>query len=160
MINGYGEWYVFSPLSSIIPIGYVFPGEPKINISEEREKIPGYYDFSAVTFPNKADAYKAVSDCQQDILIDLGADNKGSWAQGTRAKNCKKEEQSFTWRLEDVLIKGKHTLMLFFDAGLDSKEFLVTELTKSKLEITGDFRFGSDDSTMPASLELKKKKKK
>lgn len=93
MINGYGEWYVFTPLTNITPIGYVFPGEPKINISEEREKITGYYEFMTLSFASKRDINKdgvastsyadELNNCQQDILIDLGEDNKGSWAQGT-----------------------------------------------------------------------------
>lgn len=170
MVNGYGEWYVFAPLTSITPAGYVFPGEPKSDIAEARENIVGYYEFMTMSFMSPKDINKdgkastsyaeELNECQQDLLIDLAADNTGSWAEGSRTKNCKQYEQSFKWRLEDVIVKGKRVMTLFFDAGLDSKQFVVKELTRGRLVISGDFKLGTEDSTIPGSLELSRKKKK
>jgi hypothetical protein len=169
MINGYGEWYVFAQLTNIRPQGYLFPGEPKINIEEEKAKVAGYYEFMTLGFTRTVDLNKdgkfsnsysdELNDCQRDILIDLGEDGTGSWAQGTTGKDCPKFEQAFTWKLEQVLIKGRRELMLFLNADLDSKQFIVKEVTKGRLVIKGEFRFGGD-STEDATLELSRKKKK
>jgi len=170
MISGNGEWYVFAQRTNIRPQGYLFPGEQKINIEEEKARIAGYYEFMGMGFPRKVDYNKdgvftdnpseELSDCQRDILIDLGEDGNGSWAQGSRVNNCTKSEQAFKWKLEQVLVKGVPQLMLILGDDIDSKQFIVKEVTRGRLLISGDFRFGNDDSTAAGTLELSRKKKK
>jgi hypothetical protein len=166
-LDNFQDWIMIVPITNI-PLGYVFPGEEKIE--DALEKIVSYYEFMTMDFKRNVDINKdgkatndystELNDCQRDLAIELAADKTGTWSQGAKAKDCKKYEQSFKWKLQYVPVRGHRRLVLYIIAGLDSKEFIVTDLTNGRMVIAGDFNFGTGDTTEDASLELSKKKRK
>jgi hypothetical protein len=143
------DWILLTALTNIDPQGYQFPGDPKINLTEARADIVGYYEIMG--YGNE------LAQCLRDMKVDLLPDNSGSWWAGM-AEGCTKSEMAYKWKLDEVVVGGKRVLMLFFVAGLDSQEFKVTEITRKRLLLRGEFRSG--DSTAPVDIELFKTKKK
>ena len=169
--GGTDGWIVMSPLTSITPIGYLFPGDAKIDIEAERARIVGYYDYELMRKVD-AEAYRNANysynlqiwtddKCEKDVQIELRADNTGTWWIGHTAKNCtKKEEQTFKWKLDHVVVEGRQAMMLTL-TGDETNQYIIDELTDKKIALGGEFRIaGADDTTSDAYLVLSKKKKK
>jgi hypothetical protein len=171
-INGDG-WIIMVPLTAITPVGYLFPGDVAIDISAERTRIVGYYDYdfmrrlSAEEY-KRADASRAFNSfitfddkCKKDIQIDLRADGTGTWWSGQTAKDCaKKEEQAFKWKLEQVVMEGRRAMMLTLTADVETNQYIIDELTDKKLTLKGEFNIDEKDTTSEAYLSLSRKKKK
>ena len=172
-IQGNG-WIVMVPLTAITPLGYLFPGDVAIDIEAERTRIVGYYDYDlmrsvdAETYKH-ADAASSYSlliwtddKCKKDIQIELRADGTGTWWYGQTAKNCpKKEEQTFKWKLEQVVDEGRRAMMLTLTADVEANQYIIDELTDKKLTLRGEFNIGDEkDTTTTAYLSLSRKKKK
>lgn len=172
-IQGDG-WIVMVPLTAIIPIGYLFPGDVAIDIAAERTRIVGYYDYdfmrrlSAEEY-KRADASNAFNSfitfndkCRKDIQIELRADGTGTWWYGQTTKNCpKKEEQVFKWKLEQVADDGRRAMMLTLTADVETNQYIIDELTDKKLTLRGEFNIDEEkDTTSEAYLSLSRKKKK
>jgi len=165
------SWLVVSKVEGITPLGYQFPGEPRIDLEAERTKLPGFYKFVTMSFSRKIDINRdgiattsyadELSACQQDVQIEFFADNTGTWSEGQTKEACKKSETKFKWELKDMFVKAEHvlTLVLKMDE-FDINTYRVKELTKGGLEIIGEFNFGTEDSTVEAGLYLWKVKKK
>jgi len=169
--DNYKTWMVVSKLEGISPLGYLFPGEPRIDLEAERTKLPGFYKFATMSFSRKIDINRdgiastsygdELSACQQDIQIEFLSDNTGIWWEGQTKESCKKSETKFKWKLEDVVVKTEHVLTLILKMDeFDINTYSVKELTKGGMEIVGEFNFGTEDTTVEARLFLWKMKKK
>jgi hypothetical protein len=170
--GGTDGWIVMSPLTSITPVGYLFPGDAKIDIEAERARIVGYYVYDLMRKVD-AEAYRNAGatsydlliwtddKCKKDVQIELRADNTGTWWIGHTAKGCTdKVEQNFKWKLEHVVVEGRQAMMLTLTSD-ETNQYIIDELTDKKLALGGEFRIaGADDSTSDAYLVLTKKKKK
>jgi hypothetical protein len=171
LAGGEDGWIVLVPLTSITPIGYLFPGDPKIDIAAERTRIVGYYDYDLMRRVD-AEAYRRSGGsydqqiwtddkCKKDVQIEFRPDNTGTWWYGHTAKNCtNKTEQNFKWKLEHVVAEGRQTMMLTIVSD-ETNEYMIDELTDKKLSLGGQFRIDDkDDTTNDGYLVLSKKKKK
>jgi len=143
------DWILLTALTNIEPQGYQFPGDPKIDLAEARASVVGYYEIMG--YGND------LAQCLRDMKMDLRPDNTGTWSAG-EAAGCTKSEMSYKWKLDEVIVRGKRVLTLFFIAGLDSREFVVQEITKKRLLLKGDFPSG--DSTIPVDIEMSRTRKK
>jgi hypothetical protein len=170
--GGTDGWIVMVPLTSITPVGYLFPGDAKIDIEAERARIVGYYDYELMRRVD-AEAYERAGansyhlliwtddKCKKDVQIELRADNTGTWWYGNTAKACpNKAEQNFKWKLEHVVHEGRQAMMLTLTSD-ESNQYIIDQLTDKKLSLRGEFRIGdNDDTTSDGYLVLSKKKKK
>jgi hypothetical protein len=171
--GGEDGWIVLVPLTSITPLGYLFPGDAKIDIATERARIVGYYDYELMRKVD-AEAYRNADagsvyglqiwtddKCKKDVQIELRADNTGTWWHGHTAKNCtNKTEQIFKWKLEHVVVEGRQAMMLTLASDGESNQYVIDELTDKKLALGGEFRLDDGDTTSDAFLVLSRKKKK
>lgn len=170
--GGTEGWIVLAPLTSITPLGYLFPGDVKIDIEAERARLVGYYSFDMLRRVDAEAFQKAGAtsynlqiwiddNCQKDIQIEFRSDNTGTWWYGNTAKSCTNTaEQNFKWKLEQVIKEGQQAMMLTLTSD-DSNQYVIDELTDKKLSLGGEFRLGGDsDTTTNAYLVLSRKKKK
>lgn len=152
-------WIVLVPLRNINPQGWLFAGDPKIDVEAERAKIPGYYVFS--TMKSGSNVAIQMNDCQQDLQIELLPDNSGTWWYGQHGKDCKKSAETFKWKLTEEVVNSERVMMLSLFADSDSNQYTVVELTKGKIVLEGEFNLGMNiDTTTTGLLELTKAKKK
>lgn len=164
-------WIVLVPLKNINPQGWLFAGDPKIDIEAERVKIPGYYVFATMKSGSKEDIKKdkmattnwsiKMNDCQQDLQVELLPDNTGTWWYGQNAKDCKKSAETLKWKLTEEIVNSERVMILSLFADGDANQYTVVELTKGKMVLKGEFNLGMDiDTTTTGFLELTKSKKK
>jgi hypothetical protein len=98
--------------------------------------------------------------CKTDLQIRFRADRTGTYYTGHHVNNCKKQEESFTWKIKTILVKDQPTDILTITINrFDFRNYEIIELSSKKLRIMGDFNLGGD-STTEGLLELIRTKKK